>query len=81
MITAKTKVLSICDCGFLLLKEGIPLGTEYEVDETRLHDLIFICGGCGKTFPLLCVWVEGESSGGFLPCKLFGLENLSKNLN
>ncbi len=41
--------LSICPCGFPLLDESIPLGTEYEIDLGTLAGDRFnlMCGGCG----------------------------------
>lgn len=46
---AKLTKLSICPCGFTLLRDEIPLGTEYtvypdSVEENRQFTLI--CGGC-----------------------------------
>lgn len=67
------KRLSLCDCGFSVLSEAIPLGTEYEIDPAQTEALTFICGGCHKIHFVRCVWVEkrGTSAGGFLPEIIF----------
>lgn len=42
--------LSICPCGFPLLKVEIGLGTEYEIDLDSLEEGYGLrCGGCGVT--------------------------------
>lgn len=52
--------LSICDCGFPLLKEDIPLGTEYNVHpHTIRKGMTYICGGCGvKQTDLEAIYVD-----------------------
>lgn len=46
----KLQHLSVCPCGFPLLKESIAIGTEYEIDlDTLRHEgWNLVCGGCGK---------------------------------
>jgi hypothetical protein len=73
--------LSICECGFPLLNENIPLGAKYFVDTdliTPSHPKTgyrIICGGCGKENPITAIYVypRGESHGGMLPIDIFNL--------
>jgi hypothetical protein len=47
--TRKLTRLSICECGFHVLKDEIGLGTEYKVDPSSVQGgFYFQCGGCGK---------------------------------
>jgi len=40
--------LSVCPCGFTLLADSIPLGTEYTIDtETIGNEFSYRCGRCG----------------------------------
>lgn len=69
--------LSLCPCGFPVLKDAIPLGAEYEVEVPRFglgHSMI--CGGCGKHFPIEVVWVNerGNANAGYLPRDIFTLQ-------
>jgi hypothetical protein len=63
--------LSACECGFPLLQDGIPVGTEYLVDEARRDSITLTCGGCKKTFPLAGIFVfprrQSDTHGGWLP--------------
>lgn len=70
---AKTITLSICPCGFPLLNEKIPLGTEYEIDPRPRDGYIFDCGGCHKVYAVTVVDVRARenSHGGMLPARLF----------
>jgi hypothetical protein len=71
------KCLSICPCGFPVLKEDIKLGTEYEIDPAQAERCTFICGGCGRQQSVECVWVEAREHGtmaGFLPKLIFEAE-------
>ena len=67
--------LSVCGCGFPLLNESIPIGTEYELDLKRRMCVALICGGCGKTMRGLdAVFVHSRVHGqrdGFLPIEVF----------
>lgn len=70
---AKLAKLSICPCGCHLLKDEIPLGTEYKIHlENYLYGL-FICRDCRTIRKLLCVWVEARenSPAGYLPLEIF----------
>ena len=66
---------SVCECGFPVLKESIPLGTEYEVDPKRLEPCYLICGGCRRRIKIIGIWVEHSDKGqaGFLPREIFDL--------
>ncbi len=66
--------LSACPCGFLLLKEGISLGTVYEVDTSIWLDAILSCGGCKEKRHVACVMVRSPASLGYMPGEVFGLE-------
>jgi hypothetical protein len=70
---ATTKRLSICECGFLILAERIPLGTEYEINTKDKIRVKFTCGGCGRAWMTNAVWVEhrDDSHGGYLPEAVF----------
>lgn len=66
--------LSVCSCEHPLLKESIPLGTEYEIDPAKTCTATFTCGGCGREFRIECVWAAGRtprSRGGYLPQSAF----------
>lgn len=71
----KTKLakLSVCPCGFPLLDESIPLGTEYEIEPTRRIKVTLYCGGCHAGHNLEAVFVNarGNSHGGYLPAEVF----------
>lgn len=66
---------SICQCGFPVLDESVPLGTVYEVDPSDEQRLVFICGGCGKWLRVMSIWVNSRagSCAGFLPKEIFEL--------
>jgi hypothetical protein len=75
-VKAKTVKLSLCPCGFNLLKDDIPLGTIYEVDPTLTATGTLTCGGCQKTFNVESFFVFGRRSNhtsGFLPKDIFQL--------
>lgn len=65
--------LSVCECGYPLLDEAIPLGTEYLIDEMRQTSVTLTCGGCKREIPLRAVWTfqRADSEGGFLPEMVF----------
>jgi len=72
--------LSICKCGFPLLNESIPLGTEYEIDPARIQNGVMICGGCRARVPFKGVWAEARLPGGrpgFLPEIVFSHQKAS----
>jgi hypothetical protein len=67
---------SVCICGFPILSDAIPLGTEYEVDQNSTADCTVKCGGCGKENRLTAIWVfsrAGERPG-YLPRDIFEIE-------
>lgn len=64
---------SICICGFPILEDKVPIGTEYEVDQTNTASVTVLCGGCGKENRLDAIWVfsrAGERPG-YLPKDIF----------
>jgi hypothetical protein len=67
------KKLSVCSCGFTLLREEIQLGTVYHVDIEDRRTLLYICGGCGERALLECVKVQRrmDSAAGYLPVAAF----------
>jgi hypothetical protein len=73
----KLERLSVCVCGFPTLKETIPLGTEYEVDSSRVENLGFICGGCGRKFDVAAIFVHSRTggAGGYVPKQIFETAN------
>lgn len=49
-IELKLARLSICPCGYTVLRDSIKLGTVYRADPmTRAGGFAYTCGGCGKT--------------------------------
>jgi len=69
----KLKKLSICPCGFSVLDDSIPIGTEYTVHTDVTDTFTFICGGCGKKHRIIGILVEprGLGKAGFLPKDIF----------
>lgn len=60
-ISVKLKVskLSICDCGFPVLRDEIGLGAEYTIYPDSIEDgWKFICGGCGATIEVAIVLAD-----------------------
>jgi hypothetical protein len=73
-VRATLEQLSVCSCGFPILNEEIPRGTEYFLDTTQKLDMHIICGGCGKMQPIRCVFVHPRTEDGypgFLPESIF----------
>lgn len=67
------KKLSLCPCGFPLLKTSILLGYEYEVNPDDCGPGTLVCGGCGNRLPVTLVWTKASSGGtaGYLPAEIF----------
>ena len=65
--------LSVCACGYGLLKDDIPLGTVYEVDLDVEEIATLKCGGCGKIQQVVCSPVRARAGahGGMLPNVIF----------
>ena len=59
-VWAKCVRRGICECGYPVLEETVPLGKMYLVDPNTIRGRIG-CGGCGKISPceLIEVWDEG----------------------
>ncbi len=68
-----TKRYSLCDCGFPLLNDEVPLGQIYDVEIFPVENGTLICGGCKKAISVRMVWVESRDGGkpGYLPWELF----------
>jgi hypothetical protein len=70
--------LSLCPCGFPVLRDEVGIGAEYEVDTSHPEDdFTLICGGCGKHNPVRGLFFKqkGDSGGGYLPKEIFNLCN------
>lgn len=74
--------LSICPCGHPLLKPGIPIGTEYEINPAILAECLFVCGGCKRKQEVVCVFVLNHTGGmpGYLPACAFDLKDFPQPL-
>ena len=77
--TVKLVALSICECGYAVLLDSIPLGTEYVIDRASIRGGFFYqCGRCGvKQLDVRVVDADrpGAPTAGLrpLPAALFGL--------
>jgi len=73
MKTVTLKRRALCQCGFTVLKEGIMIGTEYQIDPRTQGSGLLICGGCGAKLAVTLVQVaaRGNVSGGNLPLEIF----------
>lgn len=78
---APVKKLSICPCGFPVLKTDIPLGTFYEVNPFDIMPIIWTCGGCQAKQNGIAVRVGARYCDdvpiympGWLPIEIFGIE-------
>lgn len=67
------KQLSLCPCGFPVLKADIQLGTTYVIHRDNMVTLTLICGGCRRRHLLSCVWCDATPNGdeGYLPIEIF----------
>lgn len=74
MKTTLTK-LSICKCGFPVLRTDCLLGDEYEIDPSYTMPGVLTCGGCKTDIRSKFVWVhaKGGSNAGFLPSEIFNM--------
>ena len=65
--------LSICPCGYGVLKDSITLGTVYIVDLGTLTDgFTYICDRCGVAQTVACVHaMRPGTKDGYLPYGLF----------
>jgi hypothetical protein len=64
---------SICECGFPILNETVPLLRKYRVVMDLILEMQYYCGGCGKLKPVPCVLTEQGDTGIFfnLPLGIF----------
>lgn len=69
----ETRRLSICTCGYPLLKPEFPVGTEYDVGRFLTTDVIFTCGGCGQEFKVTAIEVKNAlgQREGMIPLEIF----------
>jgi hypothetical protein len=67
------KRLSVCQCGFPALVDGIGIGAKYfTVSPPAMKHATFICGGCGKHSEIQTIKVASPGTeAGFLPTLLF----------
>lgn len=80
-VKATLTKLSICPCGFPALRDGIPLGAEYEVDPECKKPFVWTCGGCKNEFFVEGVYVYNDKGGrpGYLPAELFTWDGKGMN--
>jgi hypothetical protein len=77
--TARLVKLSICACGYTVLRESIRLGTEYVINRASIRGGFgYQCGGCGAVqADIRVVDADRPSAPGAglrpLPAELFGL--------
>ena len=77
--TVKLAKLSICKCGYAVLLDSIPLGTEYVIDRASIRGGFFYqCGRCGvKQLDVRVVDADRPDAPAAglrpLPAALFGL--------
>lgn len=63
---------SVCPCGFRILRDEVPLGTAYVVDEDSIGPGTLICGGCGESRRMSMIDVQGQGGDFFpLPVEIF----------
>lgn len=81
LVTLRLAKLSVCPCGFPLLKDGIPLGQLYTGEVDRLMDnFILICGGCGRIMKKTGIWTSRPGArDGFLPIDAFDIVHSNQN--
>ena len=71
---------SLCTCGYKLISDDIPIGTEYEADFSDVVGGGFVCGGCKLKWDANLIWVHrGEGDVGYLPSALFFKEHCRCN--
>jgi hypothetical protein len=67
----------VCECGFPLLREDVPIGTLYVVHPADRAMMDLICGGCGKInrcIPSIFVEARADRSAGYLPASIFEID-------
>lgn len=77
MKKARLVRLSICPCGFPLLHDSIPLGTEYQVNPDDRTFIDFRCGGCESWSTVDAMMVLSHSHPqrwGYLPADAFEIQ-------
>lgn len=73
-VKAKLSKLSLCECGFPVLKDEIQLGAEYELLLEDQGTAEMMCGGCKKWIPIKTVLVTKPGGPGYLPIDIFELK-------
>lgn len=73
MTPVRLAKLSVCPCGFPLMHESVPLGTEYACEMSDRIHCEFTCGGCKKQYQFEAVWIYSRDShhGGYAPAVAF----------
>ena len=71
----KLRRLSICPCGYSVLKDEIPVGTAYTIDlDSFAENFTYRCGGCRRVQGGLKVVMASQSERdgmAYLPYDLF----------
>lgn len=84
-VKARVEKLSLCDCGFPVLKNEILLGTEYIVDTERiLRGGGLICGGCRRSIKcdLILAAPRGDQwRPGYIPAGVFEITDEVVDVN
>lgn len=66
----KLERLSVCECGYPALKDGIKLGKVYDLDWDCVGKATYVCGGCKQIHKMNVVWCT-HGGGGWIPQCLF----------
>ena len=78
MIAVKAKYVrrSVCECGFSVLKEDIPLGKMYLAYPESIKHGAILCGNCGKksSIDIIAVVDDRGVSGGMMPLGILELD-------
>lgn len=76
-VKAKYVKRSICECGFPIMRESVPLGKLYLVYPDSVTGGAVLCGGCGSKFPVRLILADDEQSCrsiGAVPLEIFELD-------
>ena len=73
IVTRALARLSICKCGYSVLRDSIPVGREYRLDLDSVRGgFLYQCGQCGAARRVIVVNASDSSRGGMNPLP-FGL--------
>lgn len=71
-VEAKTARASLCECGFSILRDEIPLGTVYRIAPETRRPGTLVCGGCGQRIRVTLVHALATGRhAGWLPYEIF----------